>query len=202
MESDVEVHVEVVTHTLEYVVWRLLKLHNDISLKHVRNLLTLSLVHYLFIICHASFNFKCQGLCLHSDFSSPAFIAVFFVTASLSSTRGAVLLHLHFHEAHVLNHSHDSLPIALGARFRFASFSTTSLALRAVYITIDIKFFLYSIVELFKRHRKVKLVFWALSAIVTASEEIILLKSSILLQTLTSQICQLHPHPANRKFVF
>lgn len=82
-----------------------------------------------------------------------------------------MLLHLHLHETHVLYHCHDSLTIALRARFCSSSFSATTLALRAVDISTDVEFFLDSIVELFKRHLKVKLVLWALPPIVSASKE-------------------------------
>jgi hypothetical protein len=148
----------------------LLNLHYDVSLKHVRDLLALPLVENLLVVCHALYDVKCEGLCLHFDLFTFTFSTVFVIHTALSLAFWAVLLHLHFHEAHVLNHCHGALTFTLGASFSFTTFGAATFASSAVDVSLDVEFFLDAVVKLLKGHLEIKLVLWALSALVSASK--------------------------------
>lgn len=168
LQIDVKVHVEVVLDAFEHVVSLLLQLDHDVTLDHIRHLLSLLLVQDLLHVQHTFLDIERQCLGVHNDLLTTASTTVFLVHATLSLALRARLIHLHLHEAHVLDHLHHPLSLTLGAGLGLAALSTTTFTFGAVDVAVDVELFLATSVELFKSHRVLKLMLGAFPAVVTS----------------------------------
>ena len=117
----------------------LLELDHDVALDHIRDLLSLLLVDDLLHVLHTFLDVQGERLCVHHDLLTATSCAILLIHAPFSLALRAGLLHLHLHEAHVLDNFDSALALALGASFGLATFSTTALALGAVDVPLHIE---------------------------------------------------------------
>jgi len=147
----------------------LLNLHDDVTLEHVGDLLSLALKDNLFVVHHALNDVHSESCWLLDDLLAFAFNAVLLVHFAFTATFIASLLHLHLHEAHVLVHGDSSSSTAFGACFCLSTLSAATFTLCAVDVPFNCEVFLHSIVKFFKSHSEIKLVLRALHTIVATT---------------------------------
>ena len=169
LQCDVNVHIQIILHTLKNVVRLLLQYDNNIALQHVRHLFTLSLIHHLLVIGGSLGDVNYESLGFTDDLPAPTRRTVLLICASLALALVTGLLHLHLHEPHVLNDLHHARALALGTRLGFASFSSASLALTAVYVPADGHLLVDPIVQLLKSDFQVYFILRSFHAIVSTS---------------------------------
>ncbi len=147
----------------------LLQDQDDVTLKHVRYLLTLSFVNYFLAVCSSAFDISDELFRLNHYFATSASWAVFFIHSSLSLAFVARLLCLHLHESHVLNHFDDALALAFSASFCLASLGTGTFTFLAVYVPVDGEFLAHAVVQLLKSHLEVYFTFRSFHAIIASA---------------------------------
>lgn len=148
---------------------RLFENQYDVSLKHVGNLLALSLIHNFLFVGHAFINVYSECLWLLIDFFALAINTVFLVDSTLTFAFVTVLLCLHLHEAHILHYFDDTLPFAFCAGLGFSTFGATTLASGTVDVPLNGNFFNDSIVKFFESYGEINFVLWALLALIAPS---------------------------------
>lgn len=133
LQSDRDVHEEVVAHTLELLVLLLLDGENEVSLDHVRDLFGLSFEYDLISIFHALLHFNTECLDIIHNLAALAMRTIGSIGLPSSTTAIAVSLHLHLHSESHLNLLHnDALAITFGAHFSLAVLSSSASTLLAV----------------------------------------------------------------------
>ena len=165
----VNVHVEIVLHAFEYIVWLLLESNNDVALEHVWYLLSLTLEDYLLPVCHSLRDVYLESFWLHLDFAPLASGTVFLIGAPFTFAFIARLLHLHLHKAHVLDNFDLSRALALWTGLGFAALSTRTFAFGAVDVPLHCEFLANAIVQFVKGHLKADFALWPLHPIVASA---------------------------------
>ena len=133
LQSDRDVHEEIVAHTLELLVLLLLDCENEVSLDHVRDLFSLSFEYYIISIFHALLDLNTECLDIIHNLTALAMRTVGGIGLPSSTTAVTVSLHLHLHSESHLHFLHDyTLTITFGAHFCFSIFGSSASTLLAV----------------------------------------------------------------------
>ena len=133
LQSDRDVHEEIVAHTLELLVLLLLDCENEVSLDHVRDLFSLSFEYDIISIFHALLDLNTECLDIIHNLTALAMRTVGGIGLPSSTTAVTVSLHLHLHSESHLHFLHDyTLTITFGAHFCLAILGSSASTLLAV----------------------------------------------------------------------
>ena len=121
LQSDRNVHEEVVAHTLELLVLLLLDGENEVSLDHVRDLFGLSFEYDLISVFHALLHLNAESLDIIHNLAALTMRTVGSIGLPSSTTAVTVGLHLHLHsESHLYLLHNDALAITFRAHLSLA----------------------------------------------------------------------------------
>lgn len=103
LKCNVQVHIQVVSNTLELIVGNLLYCENHITRNHIWDLLCFSFKDDVVSISHALLNVDIQLLLVRHDLLALAMWTVLGIDMTSASTPVALNLHLHSHTNSHLN---------------------------------------------------------------------------------------------------
>jgi hypothetical protein len=124
LQGDFKVVIQIVTDALEQWVLLLTQLKNDIRLKHIKHLFTLSFESNGVTGVHATFYLNDELFVVVNKPLSLTVLAVLFVDSSFALAIPTRLLHLHLHKAHLDILDGHPLAVALGTNLLLATLST------------------------------------------------------------------------------
>ena len=145
----------------------LLKNKDDVTLDHVRLLLSFLLKDYLVSIFHPPFYLNSKLLTFLDQSLASTCLAIFCIHFTFTSTLCTWLLHLHLHDTHIHSLHGNSFASASWTCLSFTTFSTWTFTLAAINVALDIKGLFGTIIQLFKTTADLHLIRWTLSPIIS-----------------------------------
>lgn len=113
LQSDLQVHIQVVAHPLEPVVRLLSDYKLQVSPRHVWHLFAFLLKQNVFASSHSFFNLDFNQLLLVHQTFTPTLGTLGYSSGSFTLARRARVLHLHLHHSHIYELSDHALALAL-----------------------------------------------------------------------------------------